>query len=98
MSTTTNIADFGYSELKELRRLIDAWMDQGLPEDFEGFEVHPMMNKNSGKVFLTNDEYQVAMMNGDKLESWYCCGYCGHEGFREDCQLTDEGCNECRGE
>ncbi len=98
MSTTTNIADFGYRELKELRELIDAWMDQGLPEDFERFGVHPMMNKNSGNVFLTNDEYQVAMMNGNKLESWYYCGNCGHEGFREDCQLTDEGCNECRGE
>ena len=24
------------------------------------------------------------MMNGDKLETWYNCPYCGHEGFKED--------------
>jgi hypothetical protein len=23
-------------------------------------------------------------MNGDKLETWHSCPYCGHEGFKED--------------
>ncbi len=93
--TTTDLADFGYSERKELIKLFTAWHEQGLPEDFHNDEVRPMMNRNSGNVFLTNSEYQVAMMNGEKLESWYNCGNCGHEGFAEDCQLSDEGCNEC---
>lgn len=94
--TTTNLADFGSREREMLIELLIAWRDQGLPEDFYMDEVIPMFNRNSGSVFLTNSEYQVAMMNGDKLEMWHYCPNCGHEGFEEDCQLNDEGCNECQ--
>ena|ERR1700733_5381342 len=93
--TTTNIADFGLRERDELVHLLNAWNLQGLPADFYEDEVIPMMNRNSGCVFITNSEYQTAMMNGDKLEIWHNCPNCGNEGFAEDCQLNDEGCNEC---
>jgi hypothetical protein len=93
--TTTDISKFGYSEIKELTKILNAWIEDGLPDDFYRDEVHPMMNMNSGHVFLTNLEYEVAMMNGDKLESWYHCAECGHEGFAEDCQPNENGCNEC---
>lgn len=93
--TTTNLADFRFRERVELVRLLEAWNIQGLPDDFYENEVIPMFNRNSGNVFLTNSEYQVAMMNGDKLEMWHTCPNCGYEGFSEDCQLNDEGCNEC---
>ena len=96
--TTTNLADFGYTEREELIRLLTAWQEQGLPEDFYDCGVHAMFNKSSGYVFLVNEEYQTAMMNGDKLESWYNCPNCGHEGFAEDCCLNDDGCNECNPE
>lgn len=96
--TTTDFSKFGSMERKELLKLLIAWNEQGLPEDFEDDEVTPMMNIISGNVFLTNREYQVAMMNGDKLESCHYCSNCGHEGFAEDCQLNDEGCNECNPE
>ena len=43
---------------------------------------------NSGYVFLTNCDYQVAMLVGDRLESHYCTPYNGHEGFIED--LVDD--------
>lgn len=93
--TTTDLADFGYSERQEMITLLQAWHNQGLPTDFYEDEVRVMMNRNSGCVFLTNGDYQTAMMNGNKLEMWYHCGNCGHEGFAEDCQLNDDGCNEC---
>ena len=93
--TTSNIADFGSRERCMLIELLTAWEDQGLPEGFYQEEVHPMMNRNSGCVFLTNSEYQDAMMNGNKLEMWHNCFNCGHEGFQEDCQINDNGCNEC---
>ena len=93
--TTTDLADFGPRERGMLVDLLDAWEKQGLPDDFHEEEVRAMMNRNSGNVFLTNSEYQTAMMNGDKLEIWHNCFNCGHEGFHEDCQLNDEGCNEC---
>ena len=95
---TTNLADFGSRERGLLIELLTAWQNQGIPDDFYGDEVTAMMNRNSGYVFLTNSDYQTAMMNGDKLEIWHNCGNCGHEGFAEDCQLNDEGCNECKGE
>ena len=94
--TTTNLADFMSSERHEMARILNAWNNQGLPEDFCNDEVKFMFNRNSGNVFLTNSDYQVAMMNGDKLESFYTCGNCGHEGFHEECQLNDDGCNKCR--
>ena len=98
MMTTTDLADFGLRERALLIDLLQAWGEQGLPEDFSQDEVVPMMNKNSGSVFLTNSEFQCACMNGDKLESWYNCPNCGHEGFHEDCQLNENGCNECKPE
>jgi len=93
--TTTDLADFGLREREELVHLLNAWNHQGLPKDFYDVEVRAMMNLNSGYVFLTNSEYEVAMMNGAKLEMWHHCSNCGHEGFQEDCQLNDDGCNEC---
>ena len=43
-----------------------------------------MLNLKSGYVFLTNSDYQVAMMNGDNLESFYTDFETGEEGFRND--------------
>ena len=82
--TTTNLSDFGYRELEMLEELLKAMREQGLPDDFYDEEVHPMMNKYSGNVFLTNSDYQVAMMNGDSLESFYTLSYHGNEGFLDE--------------
>lgn len=82
--TTTNLSDFGYRESEMLKDLISAMIEQGLPSDFDNNGVVPMMNQNSGKVFLTNSEYQVAMLNGDKLESFYFLSYHGNEGFADE--------------
>lgn len=84
MTTTTDLSKFGYRELTLLKELLSAMIEKGLPSDFESDGVHPMFNTNSGNVFLTNDEYQVAMMNGDDLESFYSCPECGHEGFKDE--------------
>lgn len=94
--TTTDLSDFGYRELMELELLLKAYRTHGLPEDFNNDEVVPMFNMNSGNVFLTNSDYQAAMLNGDKLETWYNCPQCGHEGFAEDMahNETDKECQE----
>lgn len=100
---TTDLAEFGYRERKKIEELLKAWREQGSPEGFYGNEVTIMMNRNSGNVFLTNSEYQVAMMNSDNLESFYSCPYCSHEGFLEDMEHEpeDEECtrylNEIKG-
>jgi hypothetical protein len=84
MTTTTNLADFGSRERSMLVELLQAWQAQGLPKDFDESEVVPMMNLGSGFVFLTNADFQVAMLNGETLESFYTSPYEGKEGFFDD--------------
>ena len=83
-TTTTDLAKFGNREKGMAAELLTALADGKLPEDFNDDEVTVMMNMNSGNVFLTNSDFQVAMMNGDTLESFYSCPDCGHEGFFEE--------------
>ena len=90
---TTDLAQFGYREKKLAGELLAA-MYKGLPDDFDDSEVTVAMNRNSGFVFLTNAEYQVAMLNDGKLESFYSCPECGHEGFKDE--MKHDGNKECR--
>ena len=92
--TTTDLAKFGYREIKMASALLNAWVNKGLPEDFDNDAVTIMMNTHSGNVFLTNSDFQVAMINGDKLESFYSCPICGHEGFKED--MEHDGDDDCQ--
>jgi len=97
MSTTSDLTKFGFRELKMLELLLTAMREQGLPEGFERQEVTPMFNQKSGCVFLTNSEYQAAMLTGDnKLELWFNCSYCGHEGFLNDFdhEAQDDDCKQ----
>jgi hypothetical protein len=83
MSTTTDLSRFGYREYAKLEQIIKAIREQGIPREMN-VGVYPMFNMNSGDVFLTNEYCDVAMMNGDKLEMFYSCPECGHEGFRDE--------------
>jgi hypothetical protein len=93
-TTTTDFAKFGHRERKEAERLLHEWNENGLPEDFCEDEVVIMFNFNSGCVFLTNSDFQAALLNGDKLESFYSCPECGNEGFKEDLE-NEEYSKEC---
>jgi hypothetical protein len=86
--TTTDFALFGSRERKMAEQLLRAWREQGLPKDFDPEKVTIMMNTHSGNAFLTNEEYQVAMMNGNRLESFYTDFETGEEGFKEE--LSEE--------
>ena len=82
---TEDLADFGYREQEEAKNLFQAWRESGLPIDFENNGVKIAFNMNSGYVFLTNSEYQVAMCETNehnKLElfSFYSSPYEGKEG------------------
>jgi uncharacterized protein YqgQ len=93
--TTTDLSKFGHREREMAEELLRAWREQGLPKDFYDDEVTVMMNTFSGNVFLTNADYQVAMMNDDKLESFYSCPICGHEGFLNEMNHNEED-EECQ--
>jgi len=84
MSYTENLGDFGQRERVMMEEILHQWNRGGLPNPFYEGGVKFAMNQNSGCVFLTNEDYQVCMMNGDKLAMWYSCPYNGTEGFFED--------------
>jgi hypothetical protein len=86
--TLANLEKMGYREMAEVKDILTAYMEYGVPSDFYNDGATIEFNPNSGYVFLTNSEYQVAMLVGDRLESWYITPYNGHEGFIED--LVDD--------
>ncbi len=88
MTTTTDLQDFGFRELKMAAELLTAYCEN--PPEFLSSGVHLMMNTHSGYVFLTDEDFSVAMMSGSKLEQFLSCPECGAEGFAEE--LPD---NEC---
>ena len=104
MPYTENLAGFGIRENRMLIELLQARDKQGLPDGFSDENVRPAFNTESGYVFLVNEDFQVAMMNGDldsggKLEIWHTCARCGNEGFDGDeyrFKDGDDGCSECR--
>ena len=82
---TEDLADFGYREQRAAQDLFEAWKLNGLPVDFWNNGVKIGFNMNSGYVFLTNSDYQVAMCTTneqDQLElySFYTSPYEGKEG------------------
>ena len=84
MSYTENLADFGFHEREEFIKILMLWQRDGLPEQFYEGGVRIAMNASSGYVFLTNEDYQCCMRNGDHLEMWYTLGHSGYEGFLAD--------------
>jgi hypothetical protein len=68
--------------------IMSAWDAHGLPNDFSYDKVRPAFNRNSGYVFLVNDNDQVCMVRYGKLESFYSSPVQGKEGFFSE--LADE--------
>lgn len=83
---TYDMSDFGFREMKMAAELMTAYAKS--PPEWLGDGVKIAMNRNSGCVFLTDEDYNTAMMNGEKLEMWLFTPYEGHEGFLSD--LLDE--------
>lgn len=92
---TNDFSKFGSRERKMAEDLLRAWREQGLPDDFDNNGVSIFLNINSGYVFLSNEEYQVAMMNGEKLELFYTDFETGEEGFFDE--LSKEAKSRIKG-
>ena len=93
MNNTQDLSKFGYIELDEAGTLLKAYADN--PNVLDGSMINVEFNPNSGNVFLVDEDYNVAMMNGDNLELWYSCPICGHEGFLEDMEHGEDD-DECQ--
>lgn len=81
---TEDLGRFCFREIKMLAEILNAWAKSGLPDDFSDDNVRPALNMNSGYVFLVNEDCGCAMMNDDKLESFYSTPHNGAEGFFGD--------------
>ena len=90
---TTDLNKFGYYELREVIRLIEAYIDSPYILN-EG--VHIEMN-DCGYVYLIDSDYNVAMINNGKLELYLMCPNCGYEEFESEFDRIDNCyvCKEC---
>ena len=95
--------DISKMDLSEVTELLAAYQYENRTQAFEDMWCHdgtiPTLNQESGYCFLTNEEYQVAMMNDGKLSMFINCGECGREEFEQDWDLengktTCEGCRQ----
>lgn len=81
---TESLSDFGIREIRILKHILEAWLDSGLPEQFTESGIRPAFNTYSGYVFLVNADYDVAMLNGNHLETFHSLPYSGKEGFLQE--------------
>jgi len=89
---TCDLSTFGYHEIDLAVDLLKAYKEQSA--NFLGDGLMLNFNTHSGNVFLSDEDYNVGLMNGDKLEQWFNCPYCGHEGFKDEMlhKAKDEEC------
>lgn len=85
---TYDLSEFGYCELSEAAKLLTAYTehnDTGHCLDRFGDEVKLALNKNSGFVWLEDEEYNCLMLNdNDQLYQFYFLGYAGTEGSAQE--------------
>ncbi len=92
---TSDWNKFGYQEIEEAKELLSHI------KEIESYgKVEVVFNTHSGYVFLSDEDYKVWMMKGNKIEEWYSCPYCGREGFLEDMEHEpeNEDCTRYMGE
>ena len=91
---TEDLRNFGNRELYEAGKLLTAYAtERPIGFDYEGVRV--AFNMNSGFVFLTNNEYQCAMVDDDgALFIFYSSPYSGIEGSWEDLEAEYDGFND----
>jgi hypothetical protein len=62
-----NLEAFGFRELDIASKLLAKVSEYGYPRDFSDAGISLAFNTHSGYVFLTNEDYQVLMLENDKL-------------------------------
>lgn len=89
---TTDLSRFGYRELKMAASLLAAYCES--QPDFLSDGVTVMFNLHSGCVFLTDEDFNVGMMNDETLEQFHSCPECGAEGFAQELADSNDCCTQ----
>jgi len=63
-----NLEAFGFRELDIASKLLAKVSEYGYPRDFSDAGISLAFNTHSGYVFLTNEDYQILMLEDDKLK------------------------------
>lgn len=82
MITIADPQDFGLRELRIAAELLAAFCQQ--PPRWLRGGLHLTMNTHNGNVFLTDEDFNVAMLNCGALDAWLFTPYDGHEGFLDE--------------
>ena len=77
---TADLSDFGAREITEAIDLLKAYQKTNLITS--GLSLN--FNKNTGYVFLSDEEYRVWMEDDGNLKEWLHCHNCGSEGLEDD--------------
>lgn len=93
---TNDLTRFGRRELALAGELLVAYAQCRELDDILTDGVQVWFNTHSGYVFLSDEDFNVVMMNPetDRAEQWFNCPYCGHEGFITD-MAHDPDADEC---
>lgn len=88
---TADLSKFGCREIDMAAELLQALTRASRSPTIDrrymdGLTIN--MNINSGYVFLSDENYNCYMMNGDQLEQYLSSPYDGHEGFYDE--LVDQ--------
>ena len=95
MTNTRDLSEFGYRELEMAKDLLVAYCENGA--DFLGDGVAIEFNPSSGKVFMVDEEFNVAMEVNGEVVQWCNCVNCGTEGLAndDDFNFDTSFCDEC---
>lgn len=92
---TCDLSKFGARELREAVELLEKFADTPDFQSGLGNGIKLWFNMESGTVFLSDEEYNVAMLNGKGiLERFVSCCECGAEGFVSE-WTANEGASPC---
>lgn len=89
---TSDWSKFGYIEIEMAKELLSH-----IKEIDSSGKVEIFFNTHSGRVFLSDEDLRVWMMDGDEIKEWFNCGNCGYEGFKSDYEFDKKNgnTNEC---
>jgi hypothetical protein len=76
---TVDFSGWGYREMGEAAELLDAYTDNPV-EFLDSSSITVNFNMNSGMVFLSDEEYNVGVMENKKVVQLFSCAQCGYEG------------------
>ena len=104
---TSDLSQFGRADINEAKRLLSAYLFDNETKMLNDYGIQIYMNKHSGMVFLSDEDYNVAVVvetkeHGDILIDWIVCPECGYEENQHDFQwmaeqdteYTEECCKE----